>query len=154
MCLPAEAATHTHTKSARSAFNLAAQHQPLFQRRCPPQATERLGRKQGVTKLHVGLTWKRGVPLMRHSSLELCSRAGKFPPHCILAHVSCHSSGRHGDKLSFSVCVCCCGAHMLQKQEGWGAVIADAAPHQKQPKKHQKPHVRWIRSSTVPQNAV
>lgn len=145
MCLPAEAATHTHTKSARSAFNLAAQHQPFSQRCCPPQATDRLGRKQGVTQPHVRLTWKQGVPLMRHSSLELCSRAGKFPP--IASWLTCPVTQAVAMEMSSAsrcVCVCFSVVHTCcRSRRGRGTVIADAAPHQKQPKKHQKPHVRW-----------
>lgn len=66
-----------------------------------------------------------------------CSKAGNFP-HCILAHVSCHSSGRHGDELSFLAC--CAVVHTCCR--GRGAVTADAAaaaaPHQNHSKSTKK----------------
>lgn len=141
VCLPAEAATHTHTNSARSAlcFNLGAQHQPFFK---PPTDFDKNRHSQSST--HASYTEARCAadagPLV-----GFCSKAGNFP-HCILAHVSCHSSGRHGDELSFLAC--CAVVHTCCR--GRGAVTADAAaaaaPHQnhsKSTKKKNNPQKRW-----------
>lgn len=43
----------------------------------------------------------QSVLYMMHPSGALCSKLAIF--HCVLVHVLCHSTCRHGDELSFSV---------------------------------------------------